>query len=58
MGREHDEIDSGQEEVVVVISGSGLYRIGGEEVEVDVGTFLGFDPETNEYRSPAQQAWR
>ncbi len=46
VGREHDEIDSGQEEVVVVISGSGLYRIDGEEVPVDVGTFLRFDPET------------
>lgn len=46
VGREHDEIDSGQEEVVVVINGSGLYRIDGEEVPVDVGTFLRFDPET------------
>ena len=46
VGREHDEIDSEQEEVVIVISGSGVYRIDGEEVAVEAGTFLRFDPET------------
>jgi mannose-6-phosphate isomerase-like protein (cupin superfamily) len=45
-GREHDESDSGQEEVNVVIRGSGIYRIEGEEVPVSAGTFLRFDPET------------
>lgn len=45
-GREHDERESGQEEVNVVISGSGVYRIDGEEVAVREGTFLRFDPET------------
>jgi mannose-6-phosphate isomerase-like protein (cupin superfamily) len=45
-GREHDESDSGQEEVNVVIRGSGVYRIDGEEVPVSAGTFLRFDPET------------
>jgi mannose-6-phosphate isomerase-like protein (cupin superfamily) len=45
-GREHDEADTGQEEVNVVISGSGVYRIDGEEVPVSAGTFLRFDPET------------
>jgi mannose-6-phosphate isomerase-like protein (cupin superfamily) len=45
-GREHDEAESGQEEVNVIIRGSGVYRIEGEEVEVAAGTFLRFDPGT------------
>jgi mannose-6-phosphate isomerase-like protein (cupin superfamily) len=45
-GREHDEQESGQEEVNVVVRGSGVYRIDGEEVPVREGTFLRFDPET------------
>jgi quercetin dioxygenase-like cupin family protein len=45
-GYEHDEADSGQEEVNVVVRGSGVYRIDGEEVPVRAGTFLRFDPET------------
>jgi hypothetical protein len=46
VGREHDETDTGQEEVNVVIRGSGVYRIDGEEVPVRAGTFLRFDPDT------------
>jgi hypothetical protein len=45
-GREHDETGTGQEEVVVVVRGSGTYRIDGGEVPVREGTFLRFDPET------------
>ena len=45
-GREHNEQESGQEEVNVVVRGSGVYRIDGEEVPVREGTFLRFDPET------------
>ena len=45
-GREHDESNSAQEEVNVVIRGSGVYRIEGELVPVEEGTFLRFDPET------------
>jgi mannose-6-phosphate isomerase-like protein (cupin superfamily) len=45
-GHEHDESDSEQEEVHVVVAGSGVYRIDGEEVPVDTGDFLRFDPET------------
>jgi quercetin dioxygenase-like cupin family protein len=45
-GREHDESDTGQEEVNVCIRGSGVYRIEGEEVPVRVGTFFRFDPGT------------
>jgi hypothetical protein len=46
VGREHDERDTAQEEVNVVVAGSGVYRIDGEEVPVRAGTFLRFDPET------------
>ena len=45
-GLEHHEADSGQEEVNVVIEGSGVWRIDGEEVPVRAGTFLRFDPES------------
>ena len=44
--REHNEAESGQEEVNVIIRGSGVYRIDGEEVPVAAGTFLRFDPGT------------
>ena len=45
-GREHDESDSGQEEVNVIVRGSGVYRIDGEEVPFEAGTIFRFDPET------------
>jgi quercetin dioxygenase-like cupin family protein len=45
-GLEHNESDSQQEEVNVVIAGSGRWRVEGEEIEVKRGTFLRFDPET------------
>ncbi len=45
-GLEHDESDSGQEEVNVVVRGSGVYRVDGEDIPVQVGTFMRFDPET------------
>jgi len=45
-GREHDESASGQEEVAIVVAGSGRWRIDGDEVEVRRGTCLRFDPET------------
>jgi mannose-6-phosphate isomerase-like protein (cupin superfamily) len=44
--REHDETESGQEEVSVVVAGSGHWRVDGEEVPVRVGSFVRFDPET------------
>jgi mannose-6-phosphate isomerase-like protein (cupin superfamily) len=46
VGHEHDESESGQEEVNVVVKGSGVWRIEGEEVPVQPGTFLRFDPGT------------
>jgi quercetin dioxygenase-like cupin family protein len=45
-GREHDESETQQEEVNVIIRGSGVYRIEGEEVPVRAGTFMRFDPGT------------
>lgn len=45
-GHEHDESGTSQEEVNVVVAGSGLYRIDGEDVPVRTGDFLRFDPET------------
>jgi uncharacterized cupin superfamily protein len=45
-GYEHDEQNSGQEEVIVVVKGSGSWRIDGEDVPARAGTFLRFDPET------------
>jgi quercetin dioxygenase-like cupin family protein len=45
-GREHDERESGQEEVNVVVRGSGTYRIDGEEVPARAGMVFRFDPET------------
>ena len=45
-GREHDESDTGQEEVTVVVRGSGTYRVDGEELSVREGDFLRFDPPT------------
>ena len=46
VGHEHDETASGQEEVNVVVRGSGVYRIDGEEIPVTAGTILRFDPAT------------
>ena len=44
-GAEHDELDTEQEEVNVVVAGFGVWRVDGEEVPVRVGTFMRFDPE-------------
>jgi hypothetical protein len=46
VGREHDESETGQEEVNFVVRGAGVYRIEGEDIPVRAGTFLRFDPET------------
>jgi hypothetical protein len=45
-GNEHDEAESGQEKVTVVVRGSGVWKVDGDDVRVRVGTFLRFDPET------------
>jgi quercetin dioxygenase-like cupin family protein len=48
-GREHDESGSGQEEVSVVVRGSGHWRVHNTEVPVRVGSFIRFDPDTVRY---------
>jgi hypothetical protein len=45
-GYEHDETGSGQEEVLVVVAGSGHWRVDGVEVPVRFGSFLRVDPES------------
>lgn len=45
-GVHHDELESGQEEVNVIIRGSGTYMIDGEEIPVRAGDVFRFDPET------------
>jgi mannose-6-phosphate isomerase-like protein (cupin superfamily) len=45
-GNYHDEQDTGQEEVNVIIRGSGIYVIDGEEVPVREGDVFRFDPQT------------
>jgi len=46
IGREHDESDTGQEEVYVAVRGSGTMTIDGEEVPLRPGTFVRVDPES------------
>jgi quercetin dioxygenase-like cupin family protein len=45
-GHPHNEQDSGQEEVNVIIRGSGTYVIEGEAVPAREGDVFRFDPET------------
>ena len=45
-GPEHDETESRHEEVNVIVRGSGVYRVDGNEVAVNEGTVCRFDPET------------
>ena len=45
-GFEQNEAESQQEEVNVIIAGSGVYRVDGEEIPVRRGTVMRFDPET------------
>ena len=45
-GVHHDERESGQEEVNVIVRGSGKYVVDGEEIPVREGDVFRFDPET------------
>ena len=45
-GPEHDHSADGQEEVYVIVRGSGTYVIDGEEVPIREGDVFRFDPET------------
>lgn len=48
-GFEHDEAESQQEEVNIVVRGSGVWHVDGEQVDVREGTFLRFDPEATRH---------
>jgi mannose-6-phosphate isomerase-like protein (cupin superfamily) len=43
-GRQHDEGEGGQEEVYVVLAGSGVMRVDGEDIELVPGRWLRVDP--------------
>ncbi len=45
VGHEHDETTSGQEEVVVVIAGTGTLAVDGETLELRPGRIVRLDPE-------------
>jgi quercetin dioxygenase-like cupin family protein len=45
-GREHDESETGQEEVYVVVRGSGTMRLDGTELPLREGVVVRVDPET------------
>jgi mannose-6-phosphate isomerase-like protein (cupin superfamily) len=45
-GREHDHAEDGQEEVYVVVRGSGVMRVDGDEVDLRPGVFVRVDPDT------------
>jgi quercetin dioxygenase-like cupin family protein len=42
-GYEHDETGSGQEEISIVVAGSGHWRVDGEDVPVRYGSVIRFD---------------
>ncbi len=44
-GVEHDHADSGQEEVMLILSGSGTLRVDGEQLELKPGRLVRLDPE-------------
>ena len=44
-GLEHDERESGQEEVYVALRGDGVLRVGGAEVELAPGRYVLVTPE-------------
>jgi quercetin dioxygenase-like cupin family protein len=44
-GSEHDERESGQEEIYVPVEGSGLIRIGEDQIPLEPGRFVLVTPE-------------
>ena len=45
-GPEHDETETQQEEVNVVVTGSGVFRVDGEDIPFTAPVAFRFDPET------------
>jgi len=44
-GKEHDEVETGHEEVYIVLEGSGTCTVDGDAVEVAAGDYLRVDAE-------------
>jgi mannose-6-phosphate isomerase-like protein (cupin superfamily) len=44
VGREHDHAEANQEEVYLIVKGSGVMRVDGEEVELKPGRVVRVDP--------------
>lgn len=51
VGAEHDELESGQEEVYLCLSGGGTLTVDGEEVDLRPGRYVLVSPESR--RRPA-----
>ena len=44
-GKEHDERESGQEEIYIPLHGSGVLKMGDEEVALEPGRYVLVEPE-------------
>jgi quercetin dioxygenase-like cupin family protein len=44
-GSEHDEVDTGQQELYAVLRGSGVLRVDGDEVELRPGVYVHVSPD-------------
>ncbi len=55
---EHDHADDGQEEVYVVLQGSGEFEIDGERVPVDPGRMLRVEPHARRKLWPGSEGVR
>ncbi|HEY7966949.1 MAG TPA: cupin domain-containing protein [Solirubrobacteraceae bacterium] len=55
---EHDHADDGQEEVYVVLRGSGEFEIDGDRVAIDAGRMLRIDPDSRRKLWPGHQGLR
>jgi quercetin dioxygenase-like cupin family protein len=44
-GKEHDELESGQEEIYIPLRGAGILRVDGEDVTLTPGRYVLVSPE-------------
>jgi quercetin dioxygenase-like cupin family protein len=54
-GKEHDEGESGQEEIYVLLRGQGGLRVDGEEVTLEPGRYLLVPPEATRQVSAGRE---
>ncbi len=57
-GREHDESDTGHEEVYVCIAGGGTFDVAGETIELRPGDYLRVDPGTTRLPTAGPDGFR